>query len=133
MAIKYNTVSFQQPYPQNTYFCKNTTMARSKELSSIILAKVKEYVKAIDPEADAILFGSRARGDAREESDWDILILTPNAVTLKVEQVFRHKLFELELEYGQAISTFVYSKPDWSGKHRVTPLYENVTKEGILI
>lgn len=108
-------------------------MARSKELSSIILAKVKEYVKAIDPEADAILFGSRARDDAREESDWDILILTPKAVTLKVEQVFRHKLFELELEYGQAISTFVYSKPDWSGKHRVTPLYENVTKEGILI
>jgi predicted nucleotidyltransferase len=108
-------------------------MARSKDLSANILGKVKEYVKALDPEAEVILFGSRVRGDAREDSDWDILILTPNAVTLKVEQSFRHKLFELELEFGQAISTFVYSKSDWNGKHRVTPLYQNVKNEGILI
>ena len=108
-------------------------MAGSKDLSAIILVKVKEYVKTVDPEADVILFGSRVRGDARNDSDWDILILTPNAVTLKVEQTFRHKLFELELEYGQAISTFVYSKADWNGKHRVTPLYHNIEKEGILV
>lgn len=76
---------------------------------------------------------ARARGDAREESDWDILILTPKAVNLKVEQAFRHKLFELELEYGQAISTFVYSKADWNGRHRVTPLYHNIEEEGIVI
>ena len=108
-------------------------MAGSKDLSAIILGKVKEYVKTVDPEAEVILFGSRARDDARNDSDWDILILTPKTVTLKVEQAFRHKLFELELEYGQAISTFVYSKTDWNGKHRVTPLYHNIEKEGILI
>ena len=114
-------------------FAQNTTMIASKDMSATLLGKVKEYVKAIDPEAEVFLFGSRARGDAREDSDWDILILTPKAVTLKVEQAFRHKLFEVELEYGQAISTFVYSKSDWNGKHRVTPLYHNVKEEGILI
>ncbi len=41
--------------------------------------------------------------------------------------------FELELEYGQAISTFVYSTTDWDGKHSVTPLYHNIKEEGILI
>ena len=108
-------------------------MTASKDISAAILGKVKELVKATDPEAEVIIFGSRARSDAREDSDWDILILTPKAVNLKVEQTFRHKLFELELEYGQAISTFVYSKADWNGKHRATPFYHNVEEEGILI
>lgn len=108
-------------------------MAAVKKTSSILPGKIKEYVKAIDPEAEVRLFGSRARGDAREDSDWDILILTPKAVNLKVEQAFRHKLFELELEYGQAISTFVYSNADWNGKYRVTPLFHNIKEEGILI
>lgn len=114
-------------------FAKNQTMTVSNDLSATIRGKVKESVKALDPEAEVILFGSRARGDARKDSDWDFLILTPNAVTLKVEQAFRHKLFEIELEYGQAISTFVYSTTDWDGKHSVTPLYHNIKEEGILI
>jgi predicted nucleotidyltransferase len=114
-------------------FVQNTSMTVAPDSSTTILGKVKELVKAIDPEAEVILFGSRARGDARDDSDWDILILTPKAVTLKIEQVFRHKLFEVELEYGQAISTFVFSKSDWDGKHRVTPLYRSVKAEGILI
>ena len=108
-------------------------MTASLEVLAPLLKKVKEYVKALDSEAEVILFGSRARSDARKDSDWDILILTPKAVTLKVEQAFRHKLFEIEMEYGEAISTFVYSKPDWNGKYRVTPLYHSVKKEGILI
>lgn len=102
-------------------------------MSAEILKKIKEYAKAVDAGAEVFLFGSRARGDAQEDSDWDILILVPGSVMLKQEQAFRHKLFELELEYGQAISTFVYSKADWSGKHRVTPLYRNIIREGIAL
>ena len=42
-------------------------------------------------------------------------------------------LDELELEYGQAFSTFVYSRSDWDSKLRITPLYKNVEREGIRI
>jgi len=56
----------------------------SSNNSDLILEKVKEIVQATDPEAEVILFGSRARGDAMEDSDWDILILTPKAVNLKI-------------------------------------------------
>ena len=55
-------------------------MSPSSNNSDLILEKVKEIVHATDPEAEVILFGSRARGDAMEDSDWDILILTPKAV-----------------------------------------------------
>lgn len=108
-------------------------MTATQDISAQLLQKIKSYAQAIDAGAEVILFGSRARGTAREDSDWDILILVPGPVTLKLEQAFRHKLFELELEFGQAISTFVYSKSDWNGKFRVTPLYRNVAKEGIEI
>lgn len=104
-----------------------------KETSNIISKKIKAEVKGLDPEAEVILFGSRARGEAHEDSDWDMLILTERPVTLKVEQAFRHKLFELELEFDQSISVFVYSKSDWNGKHRSTPLYHNIQAEGIVL
>lgn len=98
-----------------------------------ILQQIKAFAKSVEPNAEVILFGSRARDEAKEESDWDILILTPYPVDLKTEQKFRHKLFELELEYGQAISTFVYSKQDWNGKQRATPLYQNIKREGVTL
>lgn len=96
-----------------------------------LLAQIKRYVREIEPQAEIILYGSRARGDEREDSDWDLLILVPYAAGLREEQIFRHKLFDLELEYGQAISTMVKGKEEWEGRFRVTPLYQNILQEGV--
>ena len=41
-----------------------------------ILQSITERLREVLPlGAHAILFGSRARGDARHDSDWDVLIL----------------------------------------------------------
>lgn len=94
---------------------------------------IRNYINAIDPKADVILYGSRARGDERPDSDWDILILTNNAADLMTERKFRNKLYDLELETGEALSVFVYSKNDWQTKQRITPFFDNVSQEGIRI
>lgn len=39
-----------------------------------ILKRVKQAVRELDPEAEIVLYGSRARGEAGRESDWDFLI-----------------------------------------------------------
>ena len=98
-----------------------------------ILLQIKKSVKEIEPKSEIILYGSRARGDEREDSDWDLLILVPYAAGIREEQKFRHKLFEVELQYGQAISTLVKSKEEWEGKFQITPLYQNIKQEGIVI
>ncbi len=95
---------------------------------------IKNVVRTDNSDAEIILFGSRARKDAKKDSDWDILVLlNRNEVTLKDEQKIRHKLFDVELETGESISTFVYALNDWHTRLSVTPLYHNVKKEGIYL
>jgi predicted nucleotidyltransferase len=104
------------------------------ENNNILTEKIKQTVMATDASAQVLLFGSRARGDAKKDSDWDILILLNKAkVTIKDEQVFRHKLFDVELETGACISTFVYALNDWNTRMSITPLYKNVQADGIYL
>lgn len=99
-----------------------------------IIRLIKERIKKKDPLADIILFGSHARGQSHKDSDWDILILLnlPNVNRL-LEKEFRDELFDVELEIGEPISTFVFSKSDWEQKHTITPLYQNIKREGIYL
>jgi hypothetical protein len=39
--------------------------------------------------------------------------------------------YELEIETGEVISPLIYSKTDWNENRLITPLFENVSKEGI--
>ncbi len=94
---------------------------------------IAKRVHEVDPMAEIYLFGSRARGDYKKDSDWDLLILTNYPVTLKVEQRFRHHLIPLELETEEAFSVFVYEKENWETRHIITPFYQNITKEVIQI
>ncbi len=99
----------------------------------IVLARIKKQVKEIDPLADIILYGSRARGDSRPDSDWDILILVNSIADIETEKIFRHKLFDVELDLGEAVSTYVYNKQEWNSKYWMTPLFKNISNEGIVI
>ncbi len=93
---------------------------------------IRTRIKQKNPNAEIILFGSQARGDFNKDSDWDILILLNQLdVSRDTEMEYREELFEVELETGEPISTFVFSKNDWESKHKITPLYQNIKTEGI--
>ena len=100
---------------------------------SIRFEVIRNTISSVDPKAEVILYGSRARGTERNDSDWDILILTDYAINLQIERKFRDNLYDLELETGEPFSVFAYSKNDWQTKQRITPFYQNVTQEGILL
>jgi predicted nucleotidyltransferase len=102
-----------------------------KEKDARIARRIRDEIKSIDPKAQVVLFGSRARGDAKKDSDWDVLILIDSEVTANIERTFRYKLFDLELETGEVFSTFVNNKKDWNARHKVTPFYISIKKEGV--
>lgn len=97
-----------------------------------IVDRISKSIHATDLTAEAFLFGSRARGDNKKDSDWDILILIDNYnVTNEIDDSFREDLYNLELETGQIISTFIYTKDYWNNNLIYSPLFENITREGV--
>jgi len=104
-----------------------------KEKDTHIATRIRTEIKRIDPKAKIVLFGSRARGDARKDSDWDLLILIDRLNIRESEDLFRDKLYDLELETGEIISMFVYNKKDWTSRHKITPLYKSIKKEGVVL
>ena len=98
------------------------------------LERIVQFAKAKHPNAEIYLFGSRARGDAKKLSDWDLLILLNlKNVPFDLETKIMDDFYDLELETGEVISPLIYSKNDWNKKHSATPLYEIIKKEGIKI
>ena len=99
-----------------------------------IVNSIRERVLKLNPNAEVVLFGSHARGQATRDSDWDILILLNSLnVTREMEKKYREELFDLELEIGEPVSTFVFSKKDWELRHSFTPFYQNIKHDGMLL
>lgn len=93
---------------------------------------LRQTLRKIMPvDGRAILFGSRARGDARSNSDWDILILLnkPKATNEDFDNL-GYPLVSLGWENNAEINPLLYSIQDWE-KRKMTPFYQNVTKDGI--
>jgi len=97
-----------------------------------ILSIVKKKIYAIDPEARIVLFGSRARENFHKDSDWDFLILTKMNVTPDLKNKICDSLFEAELETEEVLTGIVQNQNVWEN-YSETPIYINISKEGVLI
>lgn len=97
-----------------------------------ILQKIISVVNNSDPDSEVYLYGSQARGDATGFSDWDLLILLNRQnISFDFEIKIMDDIYEVELETGEIFSPLIYSKNDWNINHAVTPLFENIQREGV--
>ncbi len=102
------------------------------EEETVLLHRIRETVRAIEPTAQVILYGSRARGDAEPDSDWDLLVLLDGEATDERVKAVRYQLYELEREADAVLSTAVRSKEKWYSAHyQHIPFFHNVTREGM--
>lgn len=80
-----------------------------------------------------VVFGSKARGDADEESDMDLLVVMKH-VTLKIRRQVRNLATEIWLANGQFLSTRVWDESYWKQMSDLsTTLYHNICEDGVLL
>ena len=106
----------------------------SEENLAIILKKLNRALKRLLGERlEAVyLYGSHARGDARPDSDIDVLVVVKGDFNYfdMVQKVSRHTA-KLSLEYETVISCVYVTQEDY--EHRRTPLLLNVRREGVAV
>jgi len=97
---------------------------------------VADFVKRVRQHFDgqllsAVLFGSRARGEAEANSDMDVLVVMSHAGP-EIRKEIRYLAVEVWLEHGIYLSTRVWSRAHWRTLEQLqTSLYQNIRRDGI--
>ncbi|MGF7031241.1 putative nucleotidyltransferase [Paenibacillus mucilaginosus] len=79
-----------------------------------------------------LLFGSRARGEADQYSDIDLLVLTEKTKTTQDRYRLSDISAEISINYGVALNCLYFNEEDWKNGESVNPqLKANIEREGI--
>lgn len=96
-----------------------------------VLNLIRTTIRSSEPDASIILYGSRARGDARKDSDWDVVVLLNKPPMPHDERyALAYKLWDKGQDIGEEINTLVYTKDQWDSAPPSLFKY-NVREEGI--
>lgn len=99
------------------------------------MAAIKEKIASFMPSfgVQVILFGSQARGDSHEDSDWDLIVLLDKDKLEETDHdLYSYPLFELGWKLDAQIHPLLYTFKDWQSRS-FSPFYKNVEREGIAL
>ena len=99
-----------------------------------VIENIKKVAQRVLPKGSMLyLYGSRARGDNRPDSDWDMLLLLdkPSSQTDDFRK-YVYPIMERGFDLWQYFSIHTYTKNDWyNGPHAM--FYYNVENDKQLI
>lgn len=102
-------------------------------MQSQVIQRITELGHRILPEGSSLwLYGSRARGDARPDSDYDLLILLDKDKINSKDTEYSFTFFMDGLNVGEEVNAHIYTKNDWS-KWAGAPFNENVEEDKIVL
>ena len=101
---------------------------------SNILSQIQTLGKKVLPKGSSVLlYGSRARGDNREDSDYDLVVLVDkDKQQLQDFTDYAYPFMEMGWDLGAEINPMLYTRKEWSERH-FTPFYKNVEHDKIVL
>jgi predicted nucleotidyltransferase len=104
-----------------------------KTADADLLQRCKKAIRTVVPDADVILYGSRARGDALGDSDYDILVLVDGTADMALHKSLISRISPLE-EDGAVLTLSIHNRNVWNSTlYQAMPFHENVDREGVLL
>ena len=99
-----------------------------------MITKMRQVADKILPAGGTVLlYGSRARGDARDTSDWDLLILLDKTtIEEKDYDEIAYPFTVLGWLTNEVISPIMFTRNEWK-RESITPFYKNVERDKIVI
>jgi predicted nucleotidyltransferase len=100
------------------------------QITDTIKATAREYL----PDAEVLLFGSRARKDERSDSDYDILLITNTSLTPKEKLPLRTKIRIALLLNGIRSDILIQSKSEVDQKKNLPGhIVRRILREAIVL
>lgn len=91
----------------------------------------KRLVRELDQPIKVIMFGSQARGDAKKDSDIDLLVFLPSLDSAMMNLAF-DVAWEVGFDAGKVISIVPAEKNEYK-RLAVSPFYKAVKREGVVV
>jgi uncharacterized protein len=106
-----------------------------KKMNTAILVKeIKAHLaeQLNDDISDVVIFGSQIKGNAINNSDYDVLIVLKNDYNQKIKRLINDLCYDLDLKYDIFLDTQIISENELKiglrGKH---PIFKTALKEGL--
>ena len=117
--------------PYGILLLYNIFMLQSHD--TLVIRILKERILALTPINRMIVFGSRARGDAVEESDLDVFIELPQ-ITSNLRQQIVEIAWEVGLDHDTVISILLTSTPLLINSPLAgNPILRSIELEGVVV
>ena len=109
-------------------------MSEQEKYERMIVALRAKAAEILPPGSRLSLYGSRARGDARPDSDWDIHILIPGSERVPLDEIDKYAapIERVGWEFEEFVCARVYSIAGWL-KRSFLPFYKNVENDKVVI
>lgn len=104
-------------------------------MDQVILQELVDGILAVmqDKLVRIVLYGSAARGTNTDESDIDVAMIMNGAMDKDMEDKLSDFIVDMNLKYDKVFSVIDIDAEKFSVWENVTPFYQNVNKEGIVL